>query len=230
MAELESRSPRPSALADWAYDTIKDAILHLDVPMGSQLNIEALAETMQISRTPIREALLSLEKDGLVRAIPRVGFFVTEITRRDLEELFELRALLESYATKRATPLLTDHELRHVEELLEQSRVAVDAGNLTDFLHYEIALHEFITDHAQNKRLRTVMDSLKDLTYRERILSLQSDENVQASCAEHDRIVRALRQRDPELAGTCMWEHIWGVRDRMLQYVDSLRETAPPTD
>jgi len=222
MTELKNHSPRPGGLTDWAYDTIKEAILHLDLPMGAQLNIEELAEQMQISRTPIREALLRLEKDGLVRAVPRVGFFVTEITRRDLEELFELRALLESYATKRAAPLLTDGDLKCIEEQLERSTVAVESGDRVGFLKYEIALHEFIIEHARNSRLTAVMEGLKDLTYRERILSIESEDNIRASCAEHEQIVLSLRQRDAELAGTRMWEHIWGVRERMLQYVDSL--------
>jgi DNA-binding GntR family transcriptional regulator len=222
MTELDGLAPRPAALTDWAYETIKKAILNLEFAMGAQLNIEELAETMQISRTPVREALLRLEKDGLVQAVPRVGFFIVEITRTDLEELFELRALLESYATKRAAPLLTDEDLDEIEDLLELSCAAVDVGDFNGFLKYEIALHEFITDHAQNRRLKIAMGSLEDLTYRERIISIRSEENVRASCVEHERIVQALRQGDAELAGTRMWEHIWAVRERMLQYVDSL--------
>ena len=228
MAELERIPPRPAALTDWAYETIKEAILNLDFPMGGQLNMEELADTMQISRTPIREALLRLEKDGLVRAVPRVGFFVTEITRTDLEELFEVRALLESYATKRAAVLLSKDDLERIEELLELSCTNVDLGDLKGFLKYEIALHEFITDHARNARLKRVMEGLEDLTYRERIISIRSAENVRASCVEHERIVQALREGDAELAGTRMWEHIFNVRDRMLRYVDSLDASERP--
>ena len=223
---MENQTQRPAALTDWAYETIKTSILSLDLPMGAQISIEEVAEEMQVSRTPIREALLRLEGDGLVRAVPRVGFFVTEITRRDLEELFELRALLESYAAKRAALMLTDADLVHIDELLTTSCQAVEAVNLEEFLEHEIALHAAITEHAQNSHLLKVMESLANQTYRERVLSLKSLENVRASCVEHHRIVTALRERDAEGAGTAMWEHIWAVKDRMLEYVDLLDASA----
>jgi DNA-binding GntR family transcriptional regulator len=227
---MENQTQRPAALTDWAYDTIKTSILGLDLPMGAQVNIEELAEEMQVSRTPIREALLRLEGDGLIQAVPRVGFFVTEITRRDLEELFELRALLESYAAKRAALMLTDADLAHINTLLEVSCQAVEAMNLDKFLEYEIALHAAITEHAQNSHLLKVMESLANQTYRERVLSLKSLENVHASCVEHRRIVAALHERNAEGAGTAMWEHIWAVKDRMLKYVDLLDASADYTD
>jgi DNA-binding GntR family transcriptional regulator len=226
---MENQIQRPAALTDWAYDAIRTSILSLDLPMGAQINIEELAEEMQVSRTPIREALLRLEGDGLVRAVSRVGFFVTEITRRDLEELFELRALLESYAAKRAALMLTDADLAHIDELLGASCQAVEAVNLEDFLEYEIALHAAITEHAQNNHLLKVMETLANQTYRERVLSLKSLENVRASCVEHRRIVAALHERDAEGAGTAMWEHIWAVKDRMLEYVDLLDASASDT-
>jgi DNA-binding GntR family transcriptional regulator len=196
--------------------------LNLELPPGSQMTIENLAEQLGTSRTPIREALLRLESESLIRGVPRVGYFVAEITRRDLEEVFELRALLESYAAKRAAPVLTDSELAHIDELLESGCAAVDKGNLREFLDFEAALHAAITSHAQNSHLSRMMASLADLIYRERIMSIEVLENVQASCVEHGKLVQALHERNPEKAGTLMWDHIWAVRERMLQYVDSL--------
>jgi len=220
--EVQSLSGKPSALKDWAYETIKESILNFRVPPGTQLNIEDLADQMGISRTPVREALLRLEGDGLVRAVPRVGFFVTEITRRDLEELFELRALLEGHAVEKATSLLSDDELAHVDRLLEGSVAAVEQGDLDKFLETEIAFHTLLIERAPNRRLIEMMESLQDLTYRERILSIKYLENVRESCTEHRRIVEALYQRDGELAARLMREHICAVRDRMLQFVDRL--------
>jgi DNA-binding GntR family transcriptional regulator len=218
--EVWNPSGKPSALKDWAYDAIKESILNLRVSPGVQLHIEDLADQMGISRTPIREALLRLESEGLVRAVPRVGFFVTEITRRDLEELFELRALLEGHATERATSFLTEEDLAHIDRLLETSVSAVEREDLDKFLETEIALHTLLIERAPNRQLVAMMESLQDLTHRERILSLESLENVRESCVEHQRIVEALHQRDGELAGRLMREHICAVRDRMLQFVD----------
>jgi len=218
--KVRNQLGKPSALKDWAYDTIKESILNLRVPPGAQLHIEDLADQMGVSRTPVREALLRLESDGLVRAVPRVGFFVTEITRRDLEDLFELRALLESFAAEKAASLLTDDELARVDRLLEASVSAVEQGDMDRFLETEIAFHTLFIERAPNRHLIAMMESLQDLTYRERVLSLESLKNVRESLNEHQRIVEALHQRDGELTGRLMREHICAVRDRMLQFVD----------
>ena len=218
--KLNMKLNKPSALKDWAYGIIKNSILSLQFPPGAQLHIEDLADQMGISRTPIREALLKLESDGLVRTVPRVGFFVTEITKRDLEELFELRELLEGYAAERTAPLLTDSDLARMDRLLEIGVSAVERGDLDEFLEIEIAFHTFLIERCNNRRLVEVMKSLEDLTYRERVLSLRSLENVRASLTEHQKIADALHRRDGELAGKRMREHIRNVRKRVLQFVN----------
>jgi len=212
---------KPSALKDWAYEIIKNDILNLRIPSGAQLHIEDLAAKMEISRTPVREALLRLESEGLVRAMPRVGFFVTEITRRDLEELFEIRELLEGHAAAKATHLLTDEDLAYLEHVLDLGiRAFEEDGDLHKFLETEITFHTFLIEHSQNSRLIAMMESLRDLTYRERILSLDSRENVRQSCEEHKKILGALQQRDSKLVGRLMKEHIRNVRNRLLQFLD----------
>ncbi|HID61791.1 MAG TPA: GntR family transcriptional regulator [Anaerolineae bacterium] len=218
--EVQPQLSKPPALKDWAYKIIKDSILSFRFPPGAQLHIEQLADEMGLSRTPIREALLKLESDGLVRTVPRVGFFVTEITKRDLEELFELRELLESHAAGKIASLLTDDDLAYIDRLLETSVSAVERGDLGEFLKAEIAFHTFLIESCGNRRLIEVMKGLEDLMYRERVLSLRSLENVRKSLTEHQRIAEALHQRDGELASRCMREHIRNVRKRMLQLVD----------
>ena len=217
---LGSVPGKHSDLKDWAYDVIKEAILAFQFAPGVQLHIQELAKQMDISRTPIREALLRLENDGLVRAVPRVGFFVTEITRSDLRELFELRGLLEGYAAQEAASLLSDDDLAHMDRLFENSVSAVERGELKEFLEAETALHTFLIEHCGNSRLIQVMESLKDLTYRERILSIESLDNVRESCVEHQAILDALHKRDGALAGERMRVHIRNVKRRLLQFPD----------
>lgn len=220
MVELPMQRSKPAALTDWAYEVIKESILTLKVNPGAQLHVDELAEQLNISRTPIREALLRLERDGLLRIVPRVGFFVTEITKRDLEELFELRELLESHAVRKAALALTDDELVRLQRLYEENAAATERGDLDGFLQTEIDLHSFLIEHAQNYWLIKMMDSVQDLVYRERMLSLRSIENVHASVEEHRRVLEALLQRDAELASRRMAEHIRAVKERLLQFLD----------
>jgi DNA-binding GntR family transcriptional regulator len=211
---------KPIGLTDWAYETIKELILTLKVAPGTQLQIETLADQMGVSRTPVREALLRLEQVGLTQVVPRVGVFVTGTSKRDLEELYELRELLESRATQEAAQSLSDEDLDHVDRLLEESKTAVEKGDVEKFLEIEIAFHSLLTEAARNRRLISIMDGLRDLTYRWRIISLRSQENVRLSLIEHQGIAQALRQRNGSKAGKLMGDHIRSARERMIGEFD----------
>jgi DNA-binding GntR family transcriptional regulator len=207
---------KPKGLTDWAYETIRKLILTLKVAPGEQLQIERLAEQMGVSRTPVREALLRLEQDGLTRVVPRVGVFVTDVSRRELEELYELRELLESRATEEATPRLSEEDLQHIDALLQASQAAVEKGEVHDFLDAEIAFHDLLLQRARNQRLIKIMESLGDLTYRWRIISLRSEDNVRQSLVEHEGIAAALRERNARQAGQRMGNHIRAAKERMI--------------
>jgi DNA-binding GntR family transcriptional regulator len=211
---------KPLNLKDWAYDTIKQLILTFNVEPGEQLHIEDLSKKMNVSRTPIREALLKLESEDLVEANARVGFFVKRITKKDLRELFEIREITESFAARKAALLIKDTDLAWINKLQKEAVKAVEAGNLNEFNEKEIALHAFIIEKSQNQRLLKLVESIKDLTYRQRILALKSMDNVKKSLAEHQEIITALQNRNSKLAGKSMSNHISAVKNRMLVILD----------
>lgn len=223
--QLLSQLNKPLDLKDWAYEAIKQAILNSHVRPGEQLRIENLAEKMNVSRTPIREALLRLEGDGLVKAESRVGFFVRRITEKELTELFELREITEGYAAEKAAPLLTDDDLVQIDSLQRESILAVTQGHLHKFNEMEITLHNLMIKHSQNLQLVKLIESLKDLTCRQRLLALESIENVKQSLKEHQEIVNALHKRDGKLAGTLMKKHIRAVKLRMLDFLNISEES-----
>lgn len=212
---------KPSALKDWAYETIKQNILDMHFPPGTNICIEELSEQLDVSRTPIREALLRLESDGLVRSVPRVGFFVIQITKRDLEELFELRILLESYAARKAASNLTDEDVTQLEHLNREAALGVEQEDRQRFLEAEVAFHTLIIDRTQNGRLIEVMRGLEELTHRERLLSLESADNVRQTLTEHQHIAEAMQQRDAELAAQRMQEHLQAAKQRLLSLYDT---------
>ncbi len=215
---------KPKDLKNWAYETIKEIILKRQVEPRDQLRIEDLAKKMNVSRTPIREALLRLESEGLVKANSRVGFFVTEITRTDLEELFELRKLTEGYAAGKAALLLTEEDIAHMDEKHRQAIAAFEQDDLMKFNDHEIALHDFLISHSGNGRLLKVVEGLKDLTYRERLIALKSRENVRQSIQEHRRLIEALHEKNGALAEALMREHLENVKNRLLESLSFAEE------
>ncbi len=107
---------------------MREAILVAALPPGTRLRQERLAELFGTSRIPVREALRALEYEGLVRSIPRRGFTVTELDADDIEEVYDLRILLESHAVRIAVPLITDEDLEALEELYARM-VAAASGD-----------------------------------------------------------------------------------------------------
>lgn len=211
---------KPKELKHWAYETIKQIILDGHIAPGDQLRTDDLAKSMNISRTPIREALLRLESEGLVKANSRVGFFVTETAHSDFKELFELRELTEGYAAEKAAPLLSDEDLAQIDVEHQKAIAALEKNDLMQFNTCEIALHDFVIRHSRNQRLLKMVDGLKDLTYRERLYALRSRENLELSLAEHQRLIVALHARDGELAGRMMRDHLRNVYNRLRLFLN----------
>src|SRR5947208_3044143 len=109
---------------DVVLNSMREAILTATLPPGMRLRQEKLAQMFGTSRIPVREALRALEYEGLVTSIPYRGFTVTELDADDIEEVYDLRILLESHAVRLAVPLMTDEDLRMLEELFAEMRDA----------------------------------------------------------------------------------------------------------
>jgi GntR family transcriptional regulator, rspAB operon transcriptional repressor len=223
MQRLDIRN-KPKGLSDWAYDYIKTQILNLEIKPGEQIDIESFTEMMGVSRTPIREAFLRLASDGLLDVRPRVGYFVMDITEEDIRELFEVREIIESRAARRAAESLTDEELDELRLMIEELKRAVKNEDFDIYLANEINFHEFLQRHMGNRRLTDIMESLNDLTYRERIISLRNSETFEKTIIEHERVVEALLKRDGDEAAWFMGEHLKNASDRVIAYIRSKNE------
>jgi len=210
---------KPSALTDWTYQYLKEKILNLEIKPGEQVHIEDFTEKLEVSRTPIREAFLKLAADGLIEIHPRVGYFVTDITEQDIRELFEIREIIETRAAKRAAELLTGEDLENIQKLLLDSSQAVEKGDFAAYLANDVKFHGFLQKNMQNKRLTAFMDSMNDLTYRERVLSIESGNNIHQTLIEHQRIFDGLKKRDGNLAEWYMGEHLHNVCERLVKHL-----------
>lgn len=220
----KTSSQKPAALNEWTYQYLKEKILNLEIAPGQQIHIEDFMENLKVSRTPIREAFLRLASEGLVDVKPRVGYFVVEITEDDIRDLFEVRELIETRAARKASELLTDEDIHNIAQLLKESEEAVENNDFEIFLENEIQFHEYLQKHILNRRFISFMDSINDLTYRERKLSIKSTENIKQTLVEHRRILEALQKRDAQLTEWFMGEHIHNVCNRLIEIVKNLNE------
>jgi len=216
----DSKIPdKPMDLTEWAYNTIKQLILDNTLAAGTQINIDQMAAQLNISRTPVREALMQLQNKGLVKILPHVGCFVCSITREEFHEVFELRCIIESYAARRAAETMPEDELQLWTEHVSKSEQAVLQGNLYEFNVMETMIHDSLIANLHNKRIFGVMDMIADNIYRERMIAMDSADNVERSLEEHRALVDAIVNRRAEEAGKLMELHVRNVERRIEKIV-----------
>lgn len=201
----------PVSLKDKAYHAIKSAILSLQLKPGAPLVESDLAQQLGISKTPVRDALLELEREGFVTKVLFKGTYVTEVTLKDVREIFQLRAVLEGLAARLAAPLFSPQELEQIAENLTAAEAALAEGNLDLCSAWGKRLHDAIINKADNQRLTLIIRNLDDHVQRFRLLSDRVSGRLNKSVKEHRRILEALRQRDPAAAEQAMRDHLSSV-------------------
>lgn len=195
------------------YLTIKEAILDMKLKPGSPLVEDELARQLGTSKTPVRDALLALERDGLVVKIPYKGTYVAEVSLKDATEIFELRAVLEGLAARLATRSFSPRELDEAEKLLDAADEARERGDFNAASAYGAQFHRAIHLRASNRRLVPTLDKLEEQLRRLRRLSDQVAGRLDKSAHEHRQILAALRTGDPLQAEQAMRHHLESVLD-----------------
>ena len=194
------------ALYEQVADKLRGRILSHRLAPGSWIDEKALAAEYGISRTPLREALKVLAAEGLVTMKLRRGAYVTEVSARDLAEVFHLLALLESDAAAAVAAGATPEQMAELEAL--HAQLEAQLGHRERFFAANERFHLRLLEIADNRwRLQLVAD-LRKVMKLNRHHSLFKEGRLEASLHEHRRIMAALRARDAERAGRLMREHM----------------------
>lgn len=212
------REETPSQL----YSEILRRIVSGDYYSGQRLVEEELAQTFGVSRTPIREVLFKLERDGLVHRIPNQGAKVASFTPDDLERVYEIRKVLECLAIRSAAKNIKLSDLfefeRRLEELQGDKGVASNPQRFSQVAEIDLQLHEMIAHNSGNPRLISYLETLSQLVNSVRFLSNNKEEHAVKGIEEHLQIVRALKYRNEELAERLMGEHIDASKQRAIGF------------
>lgn len=224
-----------------AYTTIRERIISGVYAMGDRLGEVELATALGVSRTPIREALRRLSADGLVELSANRGAKVSLWTADDLDQIYELRSMLEGRAASRAAVRITEDEIHELESLCDQMEAAVASGidqshNLDVLSEGNRRFHATIMAISGNTHLHRLTGSLFQVPLSIHTYRLYSSGELERSMRHHREIVQALRCRDGEWAGSVMRSHIhaaWHsapVFDRVDQPDEEATGSLPPTD
>lgn len=215
-------APAPTR-STFAYEQLRQWILHGDLAGGERLDQEQLAETLGISRTPLRQALQQLEADGLVEHRPYQGVVVTALSIADLDDVYATRraveGMLAAESSARAQPAAFDD----VEQLLEQQAQALQAGDSDelDFVELDRVFHTRLYGLTAFRNALEILDRLLDLSQRYAQVYAREPRGRQQSIDEHRRILEACRLGDAETARRLTEQHIERGRRSLSETIES---------
>jgi DNA-binding GntR family transcriptional regulator len=177
---------------------------------GSDLNSVELARRFRTSRTPTREAVVILEKEGLVEILPRRRPRVADLSIAEIREIYRVRAAMLGLIAAEVTRLATDAEIAELRGILREMERADAAGDRDAYYWANVGFHERFADMARNKTLQRILESLALRSLRLRRLTLSSPGRTARSLADHTRLVGALEDRDSELASALIKANVLG--------------------
>ena len=209
---VKVRGSRPLIVYTELRRRILDGELLPDTPMSEY----ELAAQLDVSRTPVREALHRLASDGLVKNIANRGAFVTGLSPADIREIYEIREQLEPYAAGIAAREMPEPEIRQLRRDLSSARALARAGDHEGTFQSDVALHEQIVAVTRNARLIEILARLKDQVHRIRVVAGKSSSRLVETIAEHRAIIDAIADRDANRARHAMQLHLRGARDNAL--------------
>ena len=195
-------------LRDVVFNTLRQAILKRELEPGERLMEIQLAERLGVSRTPIREAIRKLELEGLVLMIPRKGAEVAKISARSLRDVLEVRRALEELAIELACQRMTEEDLGELQKAQDEFKKAIADGDAMRIAETDEHYHDVIYSGTQNAKLIQMLNNLREQMYRYRLEYIKDADKRKILILEHERVLKAIRDRKVAEAKEAMREHI----------------------
>jgi DNA-binding GntR family transcriptional regulator len=208
-----STAPGPSTTPEHALDWLRRAIAASELRPGQRVAQEEVADALGVSVAPVREALRVLEQEGQVRYFPRRGYFVTELRIADLEEIYDLRRLLEARAARHALPGIDPQRMAAIEAAARECELAAERGDVAAELRANRRFHLAILEAGDRPHTLRVIALLWDSTEAYRAMYYNSPAERLRSVQAHARIIAAIRRRDADAVVAELDSH----RDRGLE-------------
>ncbi len=199
---------RPTSFGQHVYQDLRQAIVRGDIASGDRLVESRIADAMGISRTPVREALHKLEREGLIVQGEKRGFVVSGFGPQDIEETFGIRSVLESYAAGLAAMRYRKGDLAPLAQKIDEFEQCLGKGQMDRLVMINTEFHQLLYALSGNTRLIAMINTLRDQFHRFRKIILQRKSLAKASNADHRRMLSVIRKRDVEKTERLVKQHI----------------------
>ncbi|MEV6588328.1 GntR family transcriptional regulator [Streptomyces acidicola] len=207
-ATTEKHAAKQPPAADRVYAHVKQGVLERRYEGGTLLTEGELGEAVGVSRTPVREALLRLEVEGLIRLYPKKGALVLPVSAQEIADVVETRQLVEEHSVRKSVPA-SPRLIARLEELLEQQRTQAAAGDLAGAAMTDRCFHAEIVRSGGNEILSRLYDQLRDRQLRMGVAVMHAHpDRITKTLAEHQEILEALRSGDAQAAVDIVHRHV----------------------
>lgn len=224
MLTLDLQNHRP--LREIVYEELKRQILVGEIAPGTRMMEVDLAEDMGVSRTPVREAIRKLEKEGLVTIEPRRGAYASDISIKDMLDVLEVRQNLEGMAAALAARKVSEEEKRDFIKANEAYNAAVKSGNTEEIIKCDEYFHQLIVNYSDNKTLTQLLSQVQELALRFRYIYYDDFSRYEKMPMEHIEIEETILSGDTERARIVAEEHVAHLKDFVIKHGEKLFQNA----
>lgn len=222
LTDLKQNKP----LNEIVFEGLRDAIIQGVIPVGERINESIYSEKMNISRTPVREALRRIQEEGLVEYVPHYGVVVKKITIDDAKEIYQIRKALDILATTNAMKIMTGEEFEEMRQLLVKTDEADEAGNVKLVVELSKDFNDMIYRFARMPRLDVIVKKLRQYLVRFRDISLTEDNRRRKALDEHWLLYKYMKQQNVEMLTAITNEHLDFSEKFILQTMERLENQA----
>lgn len=206
------------------FEALRLAIIRGELVPGRLYSVVELAETFGLSRTPVREALIELASRGMIRFERNRGLRVLSTSAHDVEEIFELRLLLEVPATRKAVRQMRPTDIKELRRILDKMKKLADKGAESEFRVNDRLFHRTLLEVAGNRRLVDYIESLRDLVITRGAVTAGRSHSLHDLLDEHGKIMTHVENRDAEASARAMRAHLRHTADLLIEQAREAEE------
>ena len=214
---------KQDSLKTKVYKSLRLDIVSGKLPGGTRITETAVAESLHVSRTPVREALQKLSQERLLRSIPNLGYMVEDRSDNEIQDLFTTRMEIEQIAIQKAVDNITVEELKQLDDNLEQTKAAIKSGQDLNIIELDIEFHAIIYRATRSQSLFRVCKNLSDLTIHYRHGSNLAPGIWNELLQQHIRIYQAIISKNKEQTLEAIAQHARHAKSHLLSAMKKVR-------
>ncbi|MDK2789278.1 MAG: hypothetical protein PWP07_2523 [Epulopiscium sp.] len=202
-----------SGLKEYVYHEVKKRLINNTIKPGERIWEDSIAEELEVSRTPVREAINRLIAEGFVENRPRKGIFAAEISKEDLKKMLDVRIALETLSVSECCKLITEEEMSELKKIYDDYKIKLTNGEYAEASQLDSQIHRYIAGISDNKKLIAYINDIQDFFAYTRACNVKwTEEKIEKSLKDHKTLIDAICDKDQERAMNLIKEDIEAMR------------------